>query len=842
MRFDSSISSADYKLYQFTGDTLDTETATVLTYGSLYKSQTNYTLYMGIGRLKAGSHLQLVLTAGGEEARSAVLTVEPSPNWGTPYAAFSVSAVKSDAKSVSLTVDYADEYLSMGDDFYCDVTVYACPGEYTDDEIKDSDLWENYNVCRGVAKANSRLGGETRGQLTLDFYKTAGLKAGERLFIKLRLPHVEWEGEEVDYVSASIPVIAAEDEIPAYSVVLYNLDEDTSRGTRLRTILSQLGIPAVEMTYENLNQSVGYLAGLDGYETASAPYSGKEYTAEFMLLCNLPEALLDRFLDAMQADGLRIDHKAVVTAYNRDTLYYELMDDIADEHSVFQMLLQLNSMVEESKKVSSGEYGQAENWDDFQKALNAGIALIRSEEPSYEDLSAAYEALKKEYLAVTGQKELAGTAVISIAEEAGGTYSMTASVAGGNADGHYAYTWANGSTEQTVTGIPAQRLIGTTVTVTAEGCYGKLTAQLAVPAYEAPAVSAGKTSVTVQLQSAEGGANTPAATQYVVSLYRGGQLEETRTVSSAESVVFSGLSSSTAYTVKSYAVSPVGRSDILTQTVTTQSGSSGSGSSGSSGSRYGVSVADSAHGDVTVTPGSARRGDTVTVTVKPDAGYELDSITVKDADGKTLRLTDKGQGRYTFTMPGSRVSVSASFKAESAELPFADVPSGSYYEDAVLWALRQGITTGTGAAAFGPDLACTRAQAVTFLWRASGSPAPKSADTAFTDVVPGSYYYDAVLWAVENGITGGTTASTFDPDGICSRAQIVAFLWRSQESPAVDGANPFTDVSGSAYYVGAVLWAASEKVTAGISEDTFAPQRSCTRAQIITFLWRALAE
>ena len=842
MRFDSSISSADYKLYQFIGDTLDTETATVLTYGSLYKSQTNYTLYMGIGRLKAGSHLQLVLTAGGEEARSAVLTVEPSPNWGTPYAAFSVSAVKSDAKSVSLTVDYADEYLSMGDDFYCDVTVYACPGEYTDDEIKDSDLWENYNVCRGVAKANSRLGGETRGQLTLDFYETAGLKAGERLFIKLRLPHVEWEDEEVDYVSASIPVIAAEDEIPAYSVVLYNLDEDTSRGARLRTILSQLGIPAVEMTYENLNQSVGYLAGLDGYETASAPYSGKEYTAEFMLLCNLPEALLDRFLDAMQADGLRIDHKAVVTAYNRDTLYYELMDDIADEHSVFQMLLQLNSMVEESKKVSSGEYGQAENWDDFQKALNAGIALIRSEEPSYEDLSAAYEALKKEYLAVTGQKELAGTAVISIAEEAGGTYSMTASVAGGNADGHYAYTWANGSTEQTVTGIPAQRLIGTTVTVTAEGCYGKLTAQLAVPAYEAPAVSAGKTSVTVQLQSAEGGANTPAATQYVVSLYRGGQLVETRTVSSAESVVFSGLSSSTAYTVKSYAVSPVGRSDILTQAVTTQSGSSGSGSSGSSGSRYGVSVADSAHGDVTVTPGSARRGDTVTVTVKPDAGYELNSITVKDADGKTLRLTDKGQGRYTFTMPGSRVSVSASFKAESAELPFADVPSGSYYEDAVLWALRQGITTGTGAAAFGPDLACTRAQAVTFLWRASGSPAPKSADTAFTDVVSGSYYYDAVLWAVENGITGGTTASTFDPDGICSRAQIVAFLWRSQESPAVDGANPFTDVSGSAYYAGAVLWAASEKVTAGISEDTFAPQRSCTRAQIITFLWRALAE
>ena len=212
MRFDSSIKYAEYKLYQFDGDTLNAETAEVLVSGGLYRSQTNQTLYVGVGRLKVGSKLQLVLTAGGEEARSAVLVVQPSPDWGTPYAAFSVSAVKSDAASVSLTVDYSDQYLTMGDEFYCDVTVYACSGEYSDDEIEDNELWENFRICRVVAKANSRMGGETRGELTLDFYDTAALQAGEKLFIKLRLPHVEWEGEEVDYVSASIPVIAADDD------------------------------------------------------------------------------------------------------------------------------------------------------------------------------------------------------------------------------------------------------------------------------------------------------------------------------------------------------------------------------------------------------------------------------------------------------------------------------------------------------------------------------------------------------------------------------------------------------------------------------------------------------
>ena len=684
------------------------------------------------------------------------------------------------------------------------------------------------------------MGGETRGELTLDFYDTAALQAGEKLFIKLRLPHVEWAGEEVDYVSASIPVIAADDEIPEYRVVLYNLESDTSRGARLRTILSQLNIPVMEMTYENLNQSVGYLAGLEGYEAAASAYDGRDYDAEFMLICNLPESLLDRFLDAMQSDGLRIDHKAVVTAYNRDRLYYELMDEIADEHNVFQMLLMLNDLIAQSKKLTEAEYGSSDHWDALQEAIAAGEALIRSEEPSYEDMLKAYERLKAEYLAVTGQTEIDGIAAITIAPEAGGTYTMTASVLGGSAARQYAYTWSNGSSAQTLMGIPAERLIGTTLTVTAAGCYGKLTAQLMVPAYTAPEVSADKNTVTVKLHPAEAATNTPAAEQYIVMLYQDETLLETKTVQTAQSVVFSGLSEKTAYTVKSYAVSPVGRSDILTQHTTTTAGSATKpGTDSVSTGRFRVVILESRNGNVTANVSRADSGNVVTLTVSPALGFTLDKLTVLDSSSRAVRLTEQANGTYTFVMPASDATVEAVFQIR---LAFTDVPSGSYYEDAVLWAVGEGITTGISAHAFAPDGSCTRAQAVTFLWRAAGSPAPVSAKTRFADVAASSYYSDAVLWAVENGITNGTSDTTFSPDAVCTRAQIVVFLWRAKERPAAGSGTRFADVAETAYYADAVLWAVKEGVTLGTSANAFSPDETCTRAQIVTFLWRTLAK
>ena len=266
---------------------------------------------------------------------------------------------------------------------------------------------------------------------------------------------------------------------------------------------------------------------------------------------------------------------------------------------------------------------------------------------------------------------------------------------------------------------------------------------------------------------------------------------------------------------------------------------SSSGSSSSSGS-YTITVKDTQNGDVTTDRKSASAGTTVTITVKPDSGYVLDDLTVTDSKGNDIKLTGKGGGKYTFAMPDGKVTVEASFAPAKSENPFTDVPSGAYYEDAVIWAVKNGITGGTSAATFAPDGFCTRAQAVTFLWRAAGSPAPKSAAMPFADVPAGSYYYDAVLWAIENDITKGTSDTTFSPNANCSRGQIVTFLWRSQKSPDAAAANPFTDVAANAYYTSAVLWAVEKSITGGTSATTFSPSANCTRAQIVTFIYRCM--
>ena len=237
----------------------------------------------------------------------------------------------------------------------------------------------------------------------------------------------------------------------------------------------------------------------------------------------------------------------------------------------------------------------------------------------------------------------------------------------------------------------------------------------------------------------------------------------------------------------------------------------------------------------------AKPGERVTITVTANSGYVLSLLSVIDAEGNELALTDNGDGTFTFTQPASKVEIKAVFAEKSnAQTSFVDVPAGSYYEDAVIWAVGKGITTGTSTTTFSPDGICTRAQAVTFLWRAAGSPAPKSTAMPFTDVPAGSYYHSAVLWAIENGITKGTSDTTFSPDADCTRAQIVTFLWRAEKSPAAGSSNPFTDVAAGAYYADAVLWAVKENITNGSTPTTFSPDANCTRAQIVTFLYRCM--
>lgn len=269
----------------------------------------------------------------------------------------------------------------------------------------------------------------------------------------------------------------------------------------------------------------------------------------------------------------------------------------------------------------------------------------------------------------------------------------------------------------------------------------------------------------------------------------------------------------------------------------------GSSSSGRDDSdpRYAVGIPDKTeNGSVSVSPKNASQGDRVTVTVKPDAGYELDSLKVFDKNGKELELTDKGDGRFTFIMPAGKVEVKAAFTEEVKISPFRDVPTDAYYYEAVKWAQKKGITGGIGDGLFGPNQPCTRAQIVTFLWRAAGSPVVNYA-MDLADVSGDAYYAEAVRWALSQGITTGTADGRFSPNAPCTRAQAVTFLFRASKASA-DGAPAFSDVAADAYYAEAVKWATDNGITNGTTSSTFSPGSGCTRAQIVTFLWRLYAE
>ena len=261
--------------------------------------------------------------------------------------------------------------------------------------------------------------------------------------------------------------------------------------------------------------------------------------------------------------------------------------------------------------------------------------------------------------------------------------------------------------------------------------------------------------------------------------------------------------------------------------------------SGHSYSYYTIKATAGAGGSISPSGNvSVREGRDRTFTITPDKGYAISNVKI---DGKSIGAVKS----YTFENVRRTHTIEVIFTKANGNPQtgvFVDVATGSYYEDAVDWAVENGITKGTDDTHFSPDGICTRAQAVTFLWRAAGSPKPEPRAMPFTDVPVGSYYYDAVLWAVENGITKGTSDTTFSPNMTCTRAQIVAFLWRSEKSPAAGIANPFADVKSTAYYADAVLWAVKENITKGTTNTTFSPDADCTRAQIVTFLYRFTVE
>ena len=379
----------------------------------------------------------------------------------------------------------------------------------------------------------------------------------------------------------------------------------------------------------------------------------------------------------------------------------------------------LNRLIAQAENLEESTYGSAPNWEKFQAALSNAKQTLSSQEPTLEQLQTARDNLKNEYLTLTGMKEIQGDLVIVLTQAADGTYTLRAELKNGLADVAYQYAWSNGAQNAEITGVTAEQLHTLQVTVSADNLLGSRTTQLQAPNSPAVTTAATSSAITLRWNAPADEDNRPAAKAMTVSLYEGNRLIKEKTADAAAgSMTLTSLSANTAYMLRIAAVSPVGRSDTQVLGVSTAKRSSGgSSSSGSSGSSYAVSVPSAKNGDVTVSPKNASKGDRVTITVKPDSGYEVGSVTVLDSKGNELKLTDKGDGKYTFTMPGGKVEVKATFVKAGETSPFVDVPADSYYFDAVKWAQKLGITNGKANGLFGSNDSCTRGQIVTFLFR-----------------------------------------------------------------------------------------------------------------------------
>lgn len=401
--------SVSYVLYNYTGEELDESKAKIAAESRIYSpGVTNMGFRESVKPLKAGSKLVIKLTLVKNGVSKVVYsnakTVEAAPSWATPAVSIDVAAVRVTDTTIPVTVTYDVGYTEMSD-YYCNVTAYQFPSDYTDDDFEKKELHES--------QITQRIGQRDANKASKEYFTTINipvkantLETGKRLIVKLRLPHPEWAGEEADYLSYSVPVIGAEEEIPAAKVLLFNLGADTVKGSKIRAILEEMGIEAVTVEKSQINQSVGYLAGYKGFAEDEEAFTGSGYTAEFMLMSGLSETQLDQFLAKMRAADAVIDHKATVTETNKQWSFKELIGEIEEEHEVMQAWLALKNAVKEAEALQEADYS-AEKWAAFAKVL-ADAKEVSKVEATAEEYNNATKALQDAYKALTAKPESGG--------------------------------------------------------------------------------------------------------------------------------------------------------------------------------------------------------------------------------------------------------------------------------------------------------------------------------------------------------------------------------------------------------------------------------------------------
>lgn len=401
--------SVSYVLYNYTGEELDESTAKIAAERRIYSpGQTTMGFRESVKPLKAGSKLMIKLTLVKNGVSKVVYsnakTVEAAPDWATPTVSIDVAAVRVTDTTIPVTVTYDVGYTEMSD-YYCNVTAYQFPSDYTDDDFEKKELHES-QITQSIGQCNANKASKEHFTTIKIPVKANMLEAGKRLIVKLRLPHPEWAGEEADYLSYSVPIIGAEEEIPAAKVLLFNLGADTVKGSKIRAILKEMGIAAVTVEKSQINQPVGYLAGYKGFAGDAEAFTGSGYTAEFMLMSGLSETQLDQFLAKMRAADAVIDHKATVTETNKQWSFKELIGEIEEEHEVMQAWLALKNAVKEAEALQEADYS-AEKWAAFAKVL-ADAKEVSKVEATAEEYNNATKALQDAYKALTAKPESGG--------------------------------------------------------------------------------------------------------------------------------------------------------------------------------------------------------------------------------------------------------------------------------------------------------------------------------------------------------------------------------------------------------------------------------------------------